>query len=87
VTPTAVTPGYREVEITEQDPEYLSRKMPIERFYADWSASSAGRLANHLFDHWAVRFSDHEDDRGRHCTASPSGSPARRPQRTNGTFL
>src|ERR1700722_1122669 len=68
---TAVTPGYREVEITEQDPEYLSRKMPIERFYADWSASSAGRLANHLFDHWAVRFSDHEDDRGRHLHGIP----------------
>jgi len=68
---TPVTPGYREVEITEQDPEYLSRKMPIERFYADWSASSAGRLANHLFDHWAVRFSDHEDDRGRHLHGIP----------------
>ena len=68
---TAVTPGYREVEITEQDPEYLSRKMPIERFYADWSASSAGRLANHLFDHWAVRFSDHEDGHGRHLHGIP----------------
>jgi hypothetical protein len=66
-----VTPGYREVEITEQDPEYLSRKMPIERFYADWSASSAGRLANHLFDHWAVRFSDHEDGGGRHLHGIP----------------
>jgi hypothetical protein len=46
-----VPPGYREVEITDQDPEYWSRKMPIERFYADWSASSAGRLGDHLVDH------------------------------------
>lgn len=61
---TPVPPGYREVEITDQDPEYLSRKMPLERFYGDWSASSAGRLGNHLVDHWAMRFSDYDDGRG-----------------------
>ena|SRR5690348_18006548 len=36
----------------------------LERFYADWTASSAGRLGNHLFDHWAMRFSDYDDGRG-----------------------
>lgn len=61
---TALRPGFREIEIIAEYPGYLARRMPLERFYDDWTASSAGRLGNHLFDHWAIRFSDYDDGRG-----------------------
>jgi hypothetical protein len=68
---TVLQAGYREIEITEADPEYLSRPMPLERFYADWTASSAGRLGNHLVDHWAMRFSDDDNGSGRQLHGVP----------------
>jgi hypothetical protein len=68
---TALQPGYRAIEITEEDPDYLTRAMPLERFYADWTASSAGRLGNQLVDHWAMRFSDYDDGRGRQLHGVP----------------
>lgn len=68
---TALPPGWRELEITDLDPDYLVRKAPLERFYADWSASSAGRLGNHLIDHWAMRFIDYCDGDGRQLRGIP----------------
>jgi hypothetical protein len=68
---TALPRGYREVEITDRDPEYLTRKTALQRFYADWSASSAGRLGNRIFNHWAVSFMDYDDGHGRQLHGVP----------------
>jgi hypothetical protein len=68
---TPLQPGYREIEITEEDPEYLRRLVALERFYADWTVSSAGRLGNRLVDHWAMRFIDYDDGHGRQLHGIP----------------
>lgn len=68
---TALPPGYEEVEMTDLDPNYLTRELPLQRFYTDWAASSAGRFGNRLFDHWTVSFVDYDDGRGRQLRGTP----------------
>lgn len=67
-----VPAGYAPYEVTEYDPAYLTRPLGLQRFVDDWEASSAGRLGNRLYDHWALNLTDYTDNSGRFLHGVPA---------------